>query len=60
MGVVSEAASPETAYADSPEQDNDDGVESTTYFLPGPATNLDLCRVIILVHGLVTPDDVEK
>ncbi|KAF8583643.1 hypothetical protein K439DRAFT_1570707 [Ramaria rubella] len=47
MGVVSEAASPETAYADSPEQDNDDGVESTTYFLPGPATNLDLCQMML-------------
>ncbi|KAF8579154.1 hypothetical protein K439DRAFT_1360225 [Ramaria rubella] len=68
MGVVSEAASPGTADAASPEQDNDVGVANATYFLPGPATNLDLRRVIvertmppeILVHGLVTPDDVEK
>ncbi|KAF8582238.1 hypothetical protein K439DRAFT_1618408 [Ramaria rubella] len=68
MGVVNEAASTETAYADSPEQDNDVGVLSATYFSPGLATNFDLCRVIvertmppyILVHGLVTPDDVKK
>ncbi|KAF8574763.1 hypothetical protein K439DRAFT_1641982 [Ramaria rubella] len=53
MGVVSEAVSPEMAYADSPEQDNDVGVVSL-------ATNLDLCQVIIPMHGLVTPDDVER
>ncbi|KAF8530244.1 fungal-specific transcription factor domain-containing protein [Hysterangium stoloniferum] len=50
------------------ENENDVGVASATYFLPGPATNLDLRRVIvertmppeILMHGLVTPDDVEE
>lgn len=72
IGPTSDAASPATADATSPEQagenDNDVGVANATYFLPGPATNLDLRRVIvertmppeILVHGLVTPGDVDK
>lgn len=44
------------------------GVAGKTYFMPGPALNLDLRKSLvdrmsppdILVHKLVTPDDVEK
>ncbi|KIJ37500.1 hypothetical protein M422DRAFT_781631 [Sphaerobolus stellatus SS14] len=57
--------------AKSPEQgdenENDIGVANQEYFQPGPATNLNLRRVLvektmtpeILVHGLVTPSEVE-
>ncbi|THU98704.1 hypothetical protein K435DRAFT_660495 [Dendrothele bispora CBS 962.96] len=48
--------------------DNNVGVANETYFLPGPATDLDIRATLIeqhsppdiLVHGLVTPDDVDK
>ncbi|KAF8576329.1 hypothetical protein K439DRAFT_1640591 [Ramaria rubella] len=60
MGVVSEAASPETAYADSPEQDNDVDVVSATYFSPGLAMNLDLCQVIVAHNAPLYSYDVEK
>ncbi|KAF5345063.1 hypothetical protein D9758_010418 [Tetrapyrgos nigripes] len=48
--------------------DDNVGVANETYFLPGPATDLDIRATIIeqhsppdiLVHGLVTPDDVDK
>ncbi|KAF8631666.1 hypothetical protein AX17_005067 [Amanita inopinata Kibby_2008] len=44
------------------------GVASETYFMPGPATDLNVRAMLIeqhsppeiLVHGLVTPEDVEK
>ena len=44
------------------------GVACETFFAPGPAFNLGLRATMIesvsppeiLVHGLVTPDDVEK
>ncbi|KAJ2932869.1 hypothetical protein H1R20_g4235, partial [Candolleomyces eurysporus] len=49
---------------------NDDnvGVANETYFMPGPATDLDIRAKLIeqhsppeiLVHGLVTPEQVEK
>ncbi|KAF6756613.1 fungal-specific transcription factor domain-containing protein [Ephemerocybe angulata] len=49
---------------------NDDnvGVANETYFLPGPATDLGMRATMIeqhsppeiLVHGLVTPEDVDK
>ncbi|KAF8907042.1 hypothetical protein CPB84DRAFT_1878586 [Gymnopilus junonius] len=49
---------------------NDDnvGVANETYFMPGPATDLDIRATLIeqhsapeiLVHGLVKPEDVEK
>ncbi|KAJ8689224.1 hypothetical protein PTI98_013267 [Pleurotus ostreatus] len=50
------------------EDDDDVGVANETYFMPGPATDLSLRATLIqqysppeiLVHGLVTPDDVEK
>ncbi|KIY45806.1 hypothetical protein FISHEDRAFT_48653 [Fistulina hepatica ATCC 64428] len=53
------------------EDDLDDdnvGVANETYFMPGPATDLNLRATLIeqhsppeiLVHGLVTPEDVEK
>ncbi|KIK64122.1 hypothetical protein GYMLUDRAFT_40371 [Collybiopsis luxurians FD-317 M1] len=53
------------------EDDLDDdnvGVANETYFMPGPSTDLDIRASLIeqhsppeiLVHGLVTPDDVDK
>ncbi|KAF8580317.1 hypothetical protein K439DRAFT_1637139 [Ramaria rubella] len=60
MGVVSEAASPEMAYADSPEQDNDVDVVSTTYFSPGLVMNLDLCQVIVAHNAPLYSYDVKK
>jgi len=59
-----DATSPEQA----DENENDIGVANQEYFQPGPATNLSLRRVLvertmtpdILVHGLVTPEDVEE
>ncbi|GJJ14430.1 hypothetical protein Clacol_008694 [Clathrus columnatus] len=50
------------------ENENNVGVANKSYFHPGPATDLNLRRVIaertmppdILVHGLVTPEDVEE
>jgi hypothetical protein len=44
------------------------GVAGKAYFMPGPALNLDFRKSLInkmsppdiLVHKLVTPDDVEK
>lgn len=48
--------------------DDDVGVANETYFMPGPATDLDIRATLIeqhsppeiLVHGLVAPEDVEK
>ncbi|KAF9267092.1 hypothetical protein L218DRAFT_955568 [Marasmius fiardii PR-910] len=48
--------------------DDNVGVANETYFMPGPATDLDIRATLIeqhsppeiLVHGLVTPDDVER
>ncbi|KAJ3986547.1 putative fungal-specific transcription factor [Lentinula detonsa] len=48
--------------------DDNVGVANATYFMPGPATDLDIRATLIeqhsppeiLVHGLVTPDDVDK
>lgn len=48
--------------------DDNVGVANETYFMPGPATDLDIRATLIeeysppeiLVHGLVTPDDVDK
>ncbi|KAJ8522831.1 hypothetical protein ONZ45_g676 [Pleurotus djamor] len=50
------------------EDDDDVGVANETYFMPGPATDLALRANLIeqysppeiLVHGLVTPEDVDK
>lgn len=50
------------------ENENNVGVANKSYFHPGPATDLGLRRVMIertmppdiLVHGLVTPEDVEE
>ncbi|KAL0066966.1 hypothetical protein AAF712_005955 [Marasmius tenuissimus] len=47
--------------------DDNVGVANETYFMPGPATDLDIRATLIeqhsppeiLVHGLVTPDDVD-
>ena len=44
------------------------GVANDGYFLPGPAQNLELRATLIeknsppdiLVHGLITPEDVDK
>ncbi|TDL16780.1 hypothetical protein BD410DRAFT_807837 [Rickenella mellea] len=44
------------------------GLANEAYFMPGPASDLDIRKTLIerhsppeiLVHGLVTPDDVEK
>ncbi|EIN06539.1 hypothetical protein PUNSTDRAFT_72698 [Punctularia strigosozonata HHB-11173 SS5] len=49
-------------------EDDDVGVANETYFLPGPATDLRMRAKLIesysppeiLLHGLVTPDDVDK
>ncbi|GLB42696.1 putative fungal specific transcription factor [Lyophyllum shimeji] len=48
--------------------DDDVGVANETYFMPGPATDLGIRATLIeqhsppeiLVHGLVTPEDVDK
>lgn len=48
--------------------DDNVGVANATYFMPGPATDLDIRAMLIeqhsppeiLVHGLVTPDEVDK
>ncbi|KAF8634663.1 hypothetical protein AX15_000766 [Amanita polypyramis BW_CC] len=48
--------------------DTDIGVANETYFMPGPATDLDARAVLIeqhsppeiVLHGLVTPEDVEQ
>lgn len=48
--------------------DDDVGVANETYFMPGPATDLKIRATLIeqhsppdiLVHGLVTPEDVDK
>ncbi|KAJ7577862.1 fungal-specific transcription factor domain-containing protein [Mycena floridula] len=48
--------------------DDNVGVANATYFMPGPATDLDIRAMLIeqhsppeiLVHGLVTPDDVDR
>ncbi|KAI3605911.1 hypothetical protein WG66_012368 [Moniliophthora roreri] len=48
--------------------DDNVGVANDTYFMPGPATDLDIRATLIeqhsppeiLVHGLVTPDDVDR
>ncbi|KAF9074255.1 hypothetical protein BDP27DRAFT_1317542 [Rhodocollybia butyracea] len=48
--------------------DDNVGVANETYFMPGPATDLAIRATLIeqhsppeiLVHGLVTPDDVDK
>ncbi|PCH34825.1 hypothetical protein WOLCODRAFT_78982 [Wolfiporia cocos MD-104 SS10] len=48
--------------------DDDVGVANETYFMPGPAFDLSIRATLIenhsppeiLVHGLVTPDDVDK
>lgn len=48
--------------------DDNVGVANETYFMPGPATNLDIRATLIeehsppeiLVHGLVAPEDVER
>jgi hypothetical protein len=50
------------------EDDDDVGVANETYFMPGPATDLGIRASLIerhappeiLVHGLVSPDDVDK
>ncbi|KAG5637477.1 hypothetical protein H0H81_004448 [Sphagnurus paluster] len=49
-------------------EDNDVGVANETYFLPGPASNLSIRATLIeqhsppeiLIHGLVTPEDVDE
>lgn len=59
---------PAPATQEEGENDNNIGVANEEYFAPGPATNLRLRRVMvertmtpdILVHGLVTPADVEE
>ncbi|GJE99679.1 fungal-specific transcription factor domain-containing protein [Phanerochaete sordida] len=57
------------AVKDEDETDDDNvGVANDTYFMPGPAHDLNIrARIIqkdsppeILVHGLVTPEDVDK
>ncbi|KAA1473232.1 hypothetical protein DENSPDRAFT_779779 [Dentipellis sp. KUC8613] len=57
------------ARAENPEEDDDNvGVANDTYFLPGPAQDLALRAMLIdkssppdiLVHGLVSPEDVDK
>ncbi|KAJ3730753.1 fungal-specific transcription factor domain-containing protein [Lentinula raphanica] len=58
-----------TEALDEENQDDDNvGVANATYFMPGPATDLSKRANLIeqhsppeiLVHGLVTPDDVDK
>ncbi|TFY76912.1 hypothetical protein EWM64_g7100 [Hericium alpestre] len=57
------------ARAEDPNDDDDNvGVANDTYFLPGPAQDLALRAMLIdkssppdiLVHGLVSPEDVDK
>jgi hypothetical protein len=63
-GVAADKTRKGNATAD----DDDVGVANKTFFLPGPSTNLSLRKSLIdktrppdiLVHKLVTPDDVEK
>ncbi|KAH6903859.1 hypothetical protein BKA70DRAFT_1373739 [Coprinopsis sp. MPI-PUGE-AT-0042] len=57
-----------SALAEDDFNDDNVGVANETYFMPGPATNLDIRATLIkqhsppeiLVHGLVTPSDVKK
>jgi hypothetical protein len=63
-GVAADKTRKENATAD----DDDVGVANKMFFMPGPAMNLGLRKSLIdktrppdiLVHKLVTPDDVEK
>ncbi|KAH9051379.1 fungal-specific transcription factor domain-containing protein [Lactarius deliciosus] len=64
------AVSAEKKGRDNADDDDDDGVASRRFFMPGPSQNLNLAlrkSLIdkisppdILVHKLVTPEDVEK
>ncbi|KAG7085553.1 hypothetical protein E1B28_003110 [Marasmius oreades] len=58
----------EELYDEADLDDDNVGVANETYFMPGPATDLDIRATLIeqhsppeiLVHGLVTPDDVDR
>jgi hypothetical protein len=68
LGSAKRSARAKAAAGAEGNDEDDVGIANEMYFLPGPATDLRIRQRVleqtsppeILVHGLVTPDDVDK
>jgi hypothetical protein len=68
LGSAKRSARARAAAGAEGNDEDDVGIANEMYFLPGPATDLRIRQRVleqtsppeILVHGLVTPDDVDK